>query len=287
MNKKVIIIASLAILLLFSAIFIGRKLAIKNNEVIKESDALVNEDSIKEDSKLKTENNVNNKDYSNIVLDSKVGLELSNLIRVPNIYSEEYYKILDNYGLTNEAKKIFAYARIATDEDYKSYLRYSEKYVGSYITKKDLEEVLQKFFGKELNVEHSDIISDTIYDEENGNYIINAMGICGVDIKYTLDVPYKMLQYDDRIEVYVYRIYVTQNITDELSNVKNEIYSDAERNNKLFEITDTSLDNELTQSYELFNKINENYVDTSNLNTGIYTIKGIDSSMYIDNYKRF
>ena len=292
-NKKVVLIVTVIvviILLLVVSIFIG-KLISKSDEA-----DLVQpvENNILDNNNVVTDiqnegNESSEEEYKEIVTNSKIGVSLQEIIRISNIYSEEYCKVLDlGQGLTDDAKRIFTYSRFVTDEENKKDIRYSENYVGSYITKKDFDTLAQKIYGKNTNLDGKDIIYEDTYDEENNNYVISPIGICGNSFYYTLDVPYKMLEYDERIEVYVYRLYIIQNvqtIPDSLSLV-DQVYSDPDRKNLVLTIEDSSvLSDESVQTYNILDKINESSVDTNTLKKGVYVIKKENDNRYIDSYK--
>lgn len=286
-NKKILIIVVIIILIIMFfllSIFIGRKVVIKTDE--KDVSKKLDENVLNESKENELKNVENNSvDYTKIVTNSKIGVELQELLRIANLYSDRYYKILDTNGkITDEAKRIFTYSRIVTDENYKKYIRYSENYVGSYITKKDFDKVSKEIFGNDTNLDGKDVISENDYDKENDNYIISPMGLCGNDINITLDVPYKMLEYDDIIEVYSYRFYIIQNaLTEENKNFETQdmVYSDYERQNLVMIFNDDTLQDEVSQTYNLLEKIEENNINVSNIKKVMYTIKVEGNKRYI------
>lgn len=292
-NKKAIIIIAVVTLAIVAVLaismFVGRKISTKKEINADAKEMQPNNLEIPKENKGSLDENKESVEYTKIVTNSKIGVELQDLIKISNLYSDSYYKELDaNMQITDDAKRIFTYSRIVTSEDYSKYIRYSENYIGSYITKKDFDKVSKELFGNDTNLAGKDIVSQGDYDTESSNYIVSPMGLCGNDVKITLDVPYKMLEYDDRIEMYVYRLYVTQNASSNQENAEStvdNVYSDYDRQKLVISFKDDTLQDEATQTYNMLEKIEEKNIDTTSFKKGMYIIKGIGSSRYIDSYK--
>jgi hypothetical protein len=236
-----------------------------------------------------TQNNVTTTTTTseNIVLDSKIGTEILNILRVPNIYSEKYYSILDSSGLSNDTKRFFAFMKIYMDSNYSNLLRSSENYVGSYITAKDLENVAKNLFYNTTSINHGEVFGESSYDKENQNYIIVPMGFAGGNFNYVVEVPYEMKEYTDRIEVSMYKLYITRMSDEESldSNSENIIYYDSARQNKGFSISDVDMYDEESQISIIKRYIDNGSIKKDKLEKTVYEIKKDGAYYKISGYK--
>ena len=255
---------------------------IVNNEEPKNE--IVNENTNTDNSNENNSNTDTKNEYQNIVLNSRVGLRILEKFKISNIYSDMLYNEIDSNGLSNKAKLLFTYITIITDTDkYSGLLRVSEDYTGNYITKADFESVAKSLFGKDTKLTHGNVVGENTYDKENENYVVMPIGFAGESIDFTLEVPYEIKEYNDRVEVSFYRVYCNQ-YTDTQSiegKMYTKLYYDK---NRTIEIENTDSEEMLdpeTQATYITNKIDNGSIDKLKLETKVYTLKNEDGNYVI------
>lgn len=283
MNKKVGIVIGIIVAILV-CFFIGVIIFNQNdNRVEVETNNIVQQDNkneveeVVEKTEVKTEN---------IVLSSKIGTQIQDLIYIPNIYSDSLFKEIEASGLNDRAKIMFTFAKIMDNDEYTSIIRQSEDYVGEYVTTDDLEEVATKLFTDSTNLKHQEIFLPDSYDSENGNYIKVPTGF--VEFSYIKDIPYKIEETGDNITVYTYRIYIDCKLPDILEEDGASIqttYYDSEKKNQAIIINDEKMDDESTQTEFLNEKISSGEIDKDKLKQGVYKITRKGNVYLIDDIK--
>lgn len=223
----------------------------------------------------------------NIIVTSRIGVQLKEVIRMSNMYSNVLVEELDKNGLSDEAKILFGLDKIFRKEEYMSYAEYSEEYSNTYITSENMHNVINATF---IDKEVTDVgIDDTLpYDEATKCYIIPSIGFAGGTFNYTVEVPYKITEYSDRIELLAYRLYITKTVemADMTTNIKNEIFYDKAKSLPALTVTDTSLENEASQVNNLKTKIDDKTIDSTNLESVQYTFKVEDSVYKLSEFKK-
>lgn len=280
-NKAIIIIVIIVCVLGIATLGYIITNNIINNKA--ESNDIVNKDT---DNQVVNESstNTNNNNYENVVLNSRVGLKILEKFNISNIYSDMLYTEIDNNGLSNNAKILFTYITIITDSDkYSNLLRVSEEYMGNYVTKSDFESVAKSLFGNDTKLIHGDVLGEKTYDSQRENYVIMPIGFAGESIDFTLEVPYEIKEYSDKVEVSFYRIYCNQYTdTDSIDGkMYTKLYYDKNRTIEI-ETTDSEemLDPDIQITY-ITNKINNGSIDKSRLETREYTLRNEDGNYII------
>lgn len=223
----------------------------------------------------------------NVATNSKRGIEvLSNLDFVSKIYSNLYYDEIDSYGISNNAKIIASYIKIITQERYSGFLKQDD--IDTYFYKEDLEKVAKETFADASNIAHAPLFGTDSYIKEEGKYVIPSSGYRNVD--YGVDIPYKITEYDDRVEVISYRIYASTVITpkDEYDvSVTDEIYYDRAMKLRAVVLENGELsNNEGNETYYITELIEEGKIDKDNLTSVKYTLKKVDDKLLISDYKK-
>lgn len=287
MNKKVIISICISIILLLVCICLVIIVKNSNKDKRVESSNQSGENANIEENSSNDNNENNSSSTENIVVNSKIGNEISNVIAVPNIYSQYFFTQIEASGLDDKAKIMFTFAKMFTDENkYSNMLRQSENYVGSYVTADDLQKVASSLFENASNLKNQSVFLDSSYDEKDQNYIQPSTGF--VDFSYIKDVPYKMEQLGDKITVYVYRLYIDCNssdIEDTQSNSKQIIYYDSNRTKQALTVSDENMDNETKQLEYLNGIISSGKIEKSNLKQGKYTLIKKGNNYLIEDIK--
>lgn len=270
MNKKVGIIIGIivaALICFFIAVILvnqsnnNENIEITNNVQTSEKKDI--EEAV-EKTEVKTEN---------IVLSSKIGTQIQDLIYISNIYSDKFFKEIEASGINDRAKIMFTFAKIMSDDEYSAIRRQSPDYVGEYVTCDDLETVVSKLFLDNSNLKHQEVFLPDSYDDKNSNYIKVPTGF--VEFSYIKDIPYKIEETGDDITVYTYRLYIDCNTADTLEESvcsTQTIYYDSEKKEKAIVINDEKMDDENEQTEFLNKKISSGEIKKENLKQGIYKI---------------
>lgn len=281
MNKKVGIVITVIVVILV-CFFIGVIIVNQNNN--KENLEVNN---IQQDTQNEIEEEQNTEEKTeNVVLNSKIGNEIQELIYISNIYSDNFFREIEASGLDDRAKIIFTFAKIMGDDEYSSFRRQSPDYVGEYITKDDLQNIANKLFVNSSNLKHQEVFLDNSYDEKNGNYIKVPTGF--VEFSYIKDIPYKIEEKGDNLTVYTYRLYIDCNTSDTLEESVNStqtVYYDSEKKTKAIVINDEKMDDENTQTEFLNTKISSGEISKDKLKQGVYKITRKGNSYLIDYIK--
>ncbi|MDO4282583.1 MAG: hypothetical protein Q4D02_03020 [Clostridia bacterium] len=222
-----------------------------------------------------------------VKVDSRRGIEiLKNLDFVSKMYSNTYYDELDSYGISNNAKIIAAFIKITSQEEYTSLLQQGE--IGTYFSKYDLENVIRKTFADSEGIIHTPVLGNGSYDAEEGIYITSSRGFTNFD--YAIEVPYKITEYDDRVEVTSYRIYVNTNVNsdNELEmKVTDILYYDRAMLEKAIAFENGELsNNEYNQVQFIRGKIDSQELDSSKLTSVTYTLKKVEDQLLISDYRK-
>ena len=283
MNKKVGIVIGIIVAILV-CFFIGVIIFNQNdNRVEVETNNIVQQDNKNEEEEVVEKTEVKTE---NIVLSSKIGTQIQDLIYIPNIYSDSLFKEIEASGLNDRAKIMFTFAKIMDNDEYTSIIRQSEDYVGEYVTTDDLEEVATKLFTDSTNLKHQEIFLPDSYDSENGNYIKVRTGF--VEFSYIKDIPYKIEEKGNDITVYTYRLYIDCKLPDILEEDGASIqttYYDSEKKNQAIVINDEKMDDESTQTEFLNEKISSGEINKDKLKQGIYKITRKGNVYLIDDIK--
>ena len=262
MNKKVVNIVCivLCVIAVLCIIFILVNTLVGKEENIKSEGQPVNETIVEEEQDGRQERG------QNVNVNSRIGLQLKELITYSEVYSNSIINELDDYGLTNNAKLLIALDKISRKEEYQSYMQYSEEYNSTYILPENMNTVLAATFADTTitNREITDVLS---YDSSTNSYIILPRGFANGVMEYTLEIPYKITEYADRIELLAYRVYVTKNVQmqDIETTVKNDLYYDKTKSVLIMSITDESVFNDSTQDEYLKTQIDNGAIDTASL----------------------
>lgn len=283
MNKKVGIVISVIVA---AAVIFFLAVIILNQNFSKKDEKNNNTEQIENNSNQNDSVNTENKNIENIVLNSKIGMEIQNTIYIPNLYSDKFFKEIEASGLKDRAKIMFTFAKIVSDDSYLSIIRKSESYAGDYVTKDDLENVAKKLFTDTSNLKHQEVFLSGSYDSKEGNYIILPTGF--IEFNYIKDIPYKIEEVGDNITVYTYRLYVNCNTVEtmeENTNSTHTVYYDDTKKNKALVINDEKMDNENTQNEFLNSKISSGEISKDKMKQGVYKIQRRGNSYLIEDIK--
>ena len=237
----------------------------------------------------KEENEIEEKvdNGENVKVDSRRGLQiLKNLDFVSKMYSNKYYDELDSYGISNNAMVIASYIKIATLEDYANLLH--QEGIDTYFTKSDLENVAKETFLDASEIIHVPVFGADSYVAMEGKYVISSIGFSNLD--YAIEVPYKITEYDDRVEVESYRLYAntTVNADEDLEmTVTDTLYYDRAMLEVAYEFENAELtNNEHVQSSFIREKIDANELDKEKLVTVKYVLTKQDDKLLISDYTK-
>lgn len=284
-TKKKVTITIVVILSVIACIafgFILVNVIDKSEESSKSTEDLTNnvEQSDEENKQGKT-------NYTNVTVDSKIGLEIVEKISITNMYSEEFFKELNTKGFSPIAKTMYTFLKISNNEDYKGYFRISEDYIGEYITKDDLVKVAKDMIEDTSNMAHKELFITGSYDEVNKNYVVVPMGFAGNDFEYTVQIPYDIKEYDTHVEVLVYNLYITRlgdYVSDEES-YNDTVFYDVNRTKEAVKISDDKMYDEYEQISLLKGKIDKAQINKKDLSTSKWTLKKSNNKYLVSNYE--
>ena len=283
MKNKVVTIVSIILILLaiicFGYIFIN---SIGSGDIEKPRE-------IEEGNKDDDNSDTNQTDKGqNVVVGSRLGVQLQNKIKYSNLFSELITKELDEKGISDKMKILTAINRIVSEEVYQDYIEYSPNYISSYVSEANVLKVVADTFDNQKIKEHSNVMNEGSYDAENHNYIIVPIRHPGESQNYTIEVPYKITKYSDRMELVAYRIYGTRitRMEDEENKIINYLYYDNTRSLVISSMQGEDIFNEFSQIEYIRNMIHEKSIDTTYVDKVVYVFGIEDDGMKLKEYKK-
>lgn len=283
-KKKAIIITIIILAVLASVIFgfILVNMLDKSEESTESTEQLTDNIADSNDQELPKESK-----FTNVTVDSKIGLEILDNISVSNMHSESLFKELNTNGLSSIAKTMHVFLKISNNEDYKDYFRISEEYMGEYITQDDLMKAAKNIIADTKNMKHKELFVSGSYDEENKNYIIVPMGFAGNDFEYTVQVPYEIKEYDTYVEVLVYNLYITRlgDFVSDEESYSDTVFYDVNRTKEAIKISDDKMYEEYEQMSLLRQKIQNGSINKSKLVTSKWTLNKQNNKYLISDYE--
>ncbi len=229
----------------------------------------------------------NNDDIKQVVVNSKIGNELTAMLDVNQIYSTNLYNELEKNGMSEKYKRMFTFSKINFETEYSDMLRIAENYAGYFITVKDLETVMKEYFLDTSNITHGNLFDDEqSYDAQNNRYIILPMGFAGSDLYYVTEIPYKIEEKTDKYYVYMYRLYITRFTEDESESgvPKYVLYYDNERKLQAYETTEELMEDKDKQTSIINQAIDSSKISKDNLLKVVYEITKKGTKNLISNY---
>ena len=281
MKRKVIIVTLviLALVVAFLVGFILVNLSTKKEETTNENETIQKQEEVEE---------VKKEEKQSVALDSKIGTKILSKLMFPNIYSKTLFEELDKNGVTGDFKVMYTFSLITSYQNYSNYLREGQDYVGNYITKDDLEKVAKTIFYDTSNLKHQNVFDQGTYNAEKENYVIVAKGYLGSNVDYVIEVPYEIYEYNDKVEVNAYKLYVSRefDLEDLTKTPTDNIYYDENMQNLALKVSDEKMLDEVDGQKEFINeKIKSQEILKSNLKTVTWTFKKQEVDYLIVDYK--
>lgn len=282
-NKAVIVVVGILIVIACASFIY---IVINGNSNETESKVQGN-NTVVENPPVENQNQEEKNTQDNVTIDSKRGIEILQKINfIPNMYSNLYYDELDSYGISNNAKVLAAFIQIANKKEYTSMLQEGEE--GTYFNAEDLEEVVKNIFSDNSMIAHVPIYGENSYDVANRRYILPAMGFSNLD--YTVELPYKITEFKDHVEVLAYRVYVNSSMEekeDGTVSVKDSIYYDRAMRNLIIELNNNELSvDESEQKNVISKKLKEINVVENELVSVKYTLTKVEDKLLISGYEK-
>lgn len=223
----------------------------------------------------------------NILLNSRVGGQLTNLIRYSNIYSSRLTEELDENGISNKFKILSAFDKIISREEYQEYVGYSETYSNTYVLASNMKKAISNLFMDDTYKDEN-ISGVLYYDEETKSYAMITTGVQGVVEKFVVEVPFKIFEYSDRIELYAYRVYVNQSVqtVDDNDTVVTDIYYNSERTDKAMSFEGIGEFYESNQIEFLKKQLDDGKIYEAKLEQIKYTIKQDGNNFKFSGYEK-
>ncbi len=224
----------------------------------------------------------------NVNVNSRIGVEMKKQINYSQIYSDSIVDELDNSKISSKAKLLIGLDKIYRIPEYNAYMQYSEETNSTYILSDDMQKILDEtFVNTTLDVKEVDNILS--YDPATNVYVVQARGFAPAGVlKYTLEVPYKITQYSDRIELLAYRVYITKNVEmiDIETKVVNTLFADKDRTKELLSIEGEEEFNDNVALDYIRNKVDEKIIDSNSLEEVEYIFKQQDGKYLIDSFEK-
>ncbi len=224
----------------------------------------------------------------NVNVNSRIGLEMKKQINYSQIYSDSIVDELDNSKISSKAKLLIGLDKIYRIPEYNTYMQYSEETNSTYILSDDMQKILDETFAN-TTLDVKDVGSILSYDPATNVYVVQARGFAPAGVlKYTLEVPYKITQYSDRIELLAYRVYITKNIEmiDIETKVVNKLFADKDRTIELLSIEGEEEFNDNVALDYIRNKVDEKIIDSNSLEEVEYVFKQQDGKYLIDSFEK-
>ncbi len=217
----------------------------------------------------------------NIILTSRIGIQLKELINYSNVYANNIIDELDTNNLSDRAKLLIALDKSFRKEQYQHFVNYSDQYQNTYITKQNMQSIINDiFYNKEITDNSSN--ETIIYDAVSDVYVVIQDELNRNSISYPLEVPYKITEYEDRAELLAYRLYITNNQNqgeDGVPDITSYVYYDKLQEQFAYSTKDLQLADENSQVDYLYNLIENNEIDKNSIQTVKYIFKK-DQDMY-------
>ena len=231
----------------------------------------------------------------NILLNSRIGGQLTDLIRYSNLYSSKLVEELDANGFSNKFKILLAFDKILSREEYKDFIGYSEKFSNTYVLADNMKSTISNLFEDDKYTDEN-IGGVLYYDEETKSYAMITTGVQGFVEKFVVEVPFKIFEYSDRIELYTYRVYINQSVktttteetTDANGNniIVTDIYYNPERTDKALSFEGMGEFNEANQIDFLKKQLDDGKIYEAKLEQIKYTIKQVDGKFKFSDYEK-
>lgn len=223
----------------------------------------------------------------NINVNSRIGVELKELIKYSDIYSNNIIEELDEEGISSKFKLLVSLDEIYRKQEYQEYLQYSEEYNSTYITPENMEKVISGTF-VDTSIVDKKINEILDYNDESGVYIVIPRGFPTGTIGYTLEIPYQITEYSDRAELLAYRVYVTKNIemNEAQSSVNIKLFYDKSKSILALNIENDEEFSDNTQIDYIKSKIDNEVIDTKALQTVKYTFTKVDLKYRISEFEK-
>ena len=297
MKKKTVIILIVVfcflLCFLLGYIVVNRFIIKNDNEVVQSNNNL------EQDIQNSNQQNINDKNGGenenskviNILPNSRIGMEILKYFEITNTYSSEFYKLLDSENLSDKVKTSMAFINIMQGKNYVYMLEFSEETADTYITKQNMQTAINDIFYNSKDTFSKDVIYDFKYDEENSRYVIPAVGMNNKDTKIAIEVPYEILEYSDRYELSMYRVYLEQKMEEkegeEEVHIKNTIYYDEYVLNQACEITEDAINSDLNSQRDIIKKyIDDKKIDSLRLTKVKYTLVKDGENYKISKYEK-
>ena len=280
MKNKVVSIVCVA--LIIAAIICFGYIFINSKSKEKPADDVKQEETIDKDSTDVIEREERGK---NINVNSRIGIQLKELIKYSDIYSNDIINELDNGGLTSKAKLLIGLDRIYRKSEYQSY---SEEYNNSYILPTNMNAVLSGIF-QDPTVSSKEVDGILNYDTVTNVYVVVSRGFQTGSIGYTLEVPYKITEYSDRVELDAYRVYVTKTIemNETQSITKTEMFYDKAKSRSALTIDENNLDyTEEKQLDYIKDKVDTGVLNENSLEKVKYTFISNEGEYRIQSFEK-
>ncbi len=223
----------------------------------------------------------------NIILTSRVGTKVTDLIRYSNKYSAKLIEELDKNGISSKFKILASFDKILSKEEYQNLVGYSQTYSNTYVLSSNMQIAIDSLFedGKYNNESIDGVL---YYDSDTDSFAMITTGVQGYVDNFVVEVPYKITEYSNRIELEAYRLYISQSLQmiEGENTVVTDIYYDKEKTKNALSFTYSGEFYESNQINFLREKIESKIITESKMEKVKYTLIKEESSYKFSKYEK-
>lgn len=223
----------------------------------------------------------------NIILTSRIGIKLTDFIRYSNKYSSKLIDELDKDGISNKFKILTAFDKILSKEEYQNLVGYSQTYSNTYVLSSNMQTAINSLF-EDKNYDKESIDGVLYYDNDTDSFAMITTGVQGYVDNFVVEVPYKITEYSNRVELEAYRLYISQSIqiVEEENTIVTDIYYDKEKTKNALSFTGNSEFYESNQINFLRENIDNKNIIESKMEKVKYTLIKEDNSYKFSKYEK-
>ena len=232
-------------------------------------------------------NGSNNEKATNVVLTSTIGIKILENLKLPNLYSDDLNKEVEKNGITDKFIREYVIMQVLNNEKYSKYLKENEQDMTRFITAEDLKNIASEIFENGKNIVNGDTLSLAKFNINKLTYEILSLGFTGNDFNFVIFLPYEIKEYENRVEVYMYKVYITRKtrVDGENEVTSDEIYYDLLKNDLAISVIDENMYDEDTQREFVKGKIDDGSIKRDKLKKAKVTMLKKDGKYLISKYE--
>lgn len=286
MNKKTVFV-TVVVLSVIAVISLGVIVINLFNTENGENNVQSGEHSNGTDTSTSNNGSNNNEKATNVVLTSTIGIKILENLKLPNLYSDDLNKEVEKNGITDKFIREYVIMQVLNNEKYSKYLKENEQDMTRFITAEDLKNIASEIFENGKNIVNGDTLSLAKFNINKLTYEILSLGFTGNDFNFVIFLPYEIKEYENRVEVYMYKVYITRKtrVDGENEVTSDEIYYDLLKNDLAISVIDENMYDEDTQREFVKGKIDDGSIKRDKLKKAKVTMLKKDGKYLISKYE--